>query len=64
MKLAVRHHGTVGSTIRVAGARRRVARPKGGTSNQDRPERFQTSLVTASNLPSLKQPSEPDAIGP
>ncbi len=25
-----------------------------GTSNQDRPERFQTSLVTASNLPSLE----------
>jgi hypothetical protein len=27
---------------------------QGGTSNQDRPERFQTSLVTASNLPSLE----------
>ena len=28
-----------------------------GTSNQDRPERFQTSPVTASNLPSLETPN-------
>ena len=29
-KLDVRHHGTVGSTIRLAEDRRRVARPKEG----------------------------------
>jgi hypothetical protein len=34
MRLDVHHHGTVGSTIRLAKDRRRVARPKGALATR------------------------------
>ena len=62
MKLDVRHHGTVGSTIRLAEDRRRVARPKGALATRTVLSVFrraQSRQVTQV----WKHPTEPDAIG-
>ena len=64
MKLDVRHHGTVGSTIRLAEDRRRVARPKGALATRTVLSDFRRAQSRQVTCQVWKQPTEPDAIGP